>query len=338
MTITEIARKAGVSIGTVDRVIHNRGNVSANTKKIIEKILQESGYSPNPIAKRLKQNNPFLIGVLIPTLDSESGYWKMIYEGIVKAIKELEPFSMSIVCSEFDRLKNKSFTDSAKKLLAKNVDALLIAPVNQKESIELLKNIDIPYVFVDSPLPNTNSLMSVAQNPFKSGYCAARIMSLLCPDAKRLLTLQMHSNTYNLTQRAMGFESFYSDAKKDVIVDSIVLSEDASSNESEKALFDSIFCRKKDFDGIFVTNDSVYRIADYLLKTSFNKHISLIGYDLVEKNCLLLKEGIIDCLISQSPEIQGYDAVYSIYRKMILLQDPENIVAVPILTFFKESI
>ena len=55
MTIREIARRAGVSIGTVDRVIHKRVRVAPETRKRVEALIEELGYTPNPIARHLKR-------------------------------------------------------------------------------------------------------------------------------------------------------------------------------------------------------------------------------------------------------------------------------------------
>jgi len=51
--VKEIARRAKVSIGTVDRVLHNREGVSEKTKTKINKIIQELDYQPNILARRL---------------------------------------------------------------------------------------------------------------------------------------------------------------------------------------------------------------------------------------------------------------------------------------------
>ncbi len=56
MTVIEIAKRAGVSIGTVDRVLHNRGRVSEETRQRINAIISEEGYQPNPLARHLKRN------------------------------------------------------------------------------------------------------------------------------------------------------------------------------------------------------------------------------------------------------------------------------------------
>ena len=86
MTINEIAEYAHVSIGTVDRVIHNRKGVSEKTKKLIQSIIDEYGYQPNPIARQLKSNKPFVIGVLLPTLESGCGYYRALYEGMQQGV------------------------------------------------------------------------------------------------------------------------------------------------------------------------------------------------------------------------------------------------------------
>ena len=65
MTIAEIARKAGVSIGTVDRVLHNRGHVAEQTRQKIQSVIDESNYKPNHFAQQLKKGDSFKIGILI---------------------------------------------------------------------------------------------------------------------------------------------------------------------------------------------------------------------------------------------------------------------------------
>ena len=90
MTIAEIAKLAGVSIGTVDRVLHNRGRVAPKTVETIMAIIDEYGYQPNAFARNLKLSKTYTVGVILPQLHSEYGYWRLIYNGVLKATKELE--------------------------------------------------------------------------------------------------------------------------------------------------------------------------------------------------------------------------------------------------------
>lgn len=52
-TIKDVAFEAGVSIGTVDRVLHNRGKVSENKKKAVLKAIEKLNYKPSDIARAL---------------------------------------------------------------------------------------------------------------------------------------------------------------------------------------------------------------------------------------------------------------------------------------------
>ena len=75
MNINDIAKIAGVGIGTVSRVINNHPDVKDATRKKIEKIIKESNYVPNNSARNLKKSNTNTIGItgLIILVTSTSG-------------------------------------------------------------------------------------------------------------------------------------------------------------------------------------------------------------------------------------------------------------------------
>ena len=123
MTIIEIAERAGVSIGTVDRVLHNRGRVSPETKIKIQQIIDEEGYQPNPLARHLRRNENLKIGVLIPKPDSESGYWHLVWQGLKNAVSELSAFSLHLESFYFTRSNIRSLSSAFKKLQAANCAA-----------------------------------------------------------------------------------------------------------------------------------------------------------------------------------------------------------------------
>ena len=134
MTVTEIAEIAGVSTGTVDRVIHNRGRVSDETRKKINQIIDEHGYSPDPIARFLKKKSEFKIGVLIPAISEESGYWKSIYDGILDAcVNDYAAFGFKIELFGFKRPDSASLKSQFHKMVNSDCAAYIIAPIMQEE-------------------------------------------------------------------------------------------------------------------------------------------------------------------------------------------------------------
>ena len=84
MTIKEIAKLAQTSRGTVDRVINKRGNVSKDVRDRILKVLEETGYKPNQIARSLSLSSKKLnIGVVIGTKGNP--FFKLVLDGILNA-------------------------------------------------------------------------------------------------------------------------------------------------------------------------------------------------------------------------------------------------------------
>src|SRR5690606_4730854 len=85
--IKDIAQLAGVSVGTVDRVLHNRGQVSREACNKVMEILEKTGYKPNLIARTLGSNKTYSIAALIPD-PSQDEYWGLSGQGIQHAIEE----------------------------------------------------------------------------------------------------------------------------------------------------------------------------------------------------------------------------------------------------------
>ena len=72
--IVDIAKMAGVSVGTVDRVIHNRGRVSEENRKKVQTILEMVHYQPNLMARSLApKNNIILLPLYRPLLKESIG-------------------------------------------------------------------------------------------------------------------------------------------------------------------------------------------------------------------------------------------------------------------------
>ncbi|WP_320130725.1 LacI family DNA-binding transcriptional regulator [uncultured Sphaerochaeta sp.] len=334
MTISEIAKLAKVSIGTVDRVLHNRGRVAPETVEKIMSIVQDYGYQPNTYARNLKLSKTFHIGVLLPKLHSEYGYWNLIYDGILKAAKELSPLSVSIDLVEFDRAKPETFLESGKKLFLKNPDAILFPPVLPDVSkifIETHSTLD--FAFIDSPLPDTQPVASVVQNPFRGGYLAGRMMNLLSPQKGTYITIQTHKSAYNSSERSRGFLHYFQNKEGYKTIELIINLAEGGEDIIEKA-----YRQYPDLQGIFVVNDAVHRVAHIISLLGRKSQTILIGYDLIAQNRKAMSEGNVDCLLSQRPDFQGYTAIYQLYRKNMLGQNPEVVIDLPIDIILPENL
>lgn len=337
MTVTEIAKRAGVSIGTVDRVLHDRGRVSAATRDKIRAIIEEEGYQPNPLARHLKRNRGYRIGVLIPGLEAESRYWRLMYDSIEKAAAGFSVFSIETKLFAFNRPDRRSLDSAYREMLASNCDGYLIAPVMQDETLVLLADNPpkVPYCLIDSPLPGAKAVSTVAQDPFRGGFLAGRVMEFLSPGTGPFAVVRPFTEAFNLNERARGFTAWFSGNPRVEVIDLVC----PEYHEAEMlAILDRILDTRPEIKGFFAVSSVGHVVAERLFRRGMKDGRKIIGYDLVPENVECLRDGRIDCLISQRPEEQGRIAVTQLYRNMVLEEQPESEITMPLDIFFKENL
>lgn len=339
--IKEIARLANVSTGTVDRVLHNRGEVAETTRQHILKIVDELGYTPNLLAKSLASKKKHIIAILIPEKNNNP-YWEKPLVGIEAAAKEIDNYNFEIVVSTFDYSNENSFVEKAGKILYKSPDGLIFAPVFYEASLQLIKkceSLSIPYVFIDVLIEGCKNISYFGQDSVQSGYLAAKLMQFSMkqeqPNILILKPTTPSAPTFHLELRERGFCSYYSELKMTKI-ELFSKSIDISSPKNITETLDKILNNSKP-DGIFVTNSRVHLIAKYLKSHNINNNI-VIGYDLIEKNIEYIESGNITYLICQKPEEQGYKSILSIFNYLMHKKPVDKLNYSPIDIIMKENL
>ena len=94
--IKDIAKMAGVSVGTVDRVLHGRTGVSESSKKKVEEILKQLNYQPNMYASALASNKKYHFVCLLPQ-HSTNDYWTDVIKGLENAVKSFSDFHITFL-------------------------------------------------------------------------------------------------------------------------------------------------------------------------------------------------------------------------------------------------
>ena len=114
---------AGVSAGTVDRVLHNRGDVSVSSREKVQKVLDEIDYHPNMFAIGLAAKKRYHIVCIIPYY-IEHDYWHSVVGGIERARQELRPFNVGIDYLCYHHGDEKSYQEAclARKECRRSVD------------------------------------------------------------------------------------------------------------------------------------------------------------------------------------------------------------------------
>ena len=127
--IKDIADRAGVSTGTVDRVIHERGEVSSKTRDRVLGILKEMHYEPDILASSLASRRPFRAAVLVPFHTPENWFWKEPLTGIIDACNELNHFRIEVKEFLYDQFNKEEFLEKSGEALEFTPDAVIAASI-----------------------------------------------------------------------------------------------------------------------------------------------------------------------------------------------------------------
>lgn len=370
MTIKDIAKIAGVSIGTVDRVLHNRGRVAESTRRSVLKIVEESKYSTNYFASNLANSKKFYkISVIVPKEDQDSGYWSLVVSSIRSLYEEFKSYNISIDIHFFDRLSSESFKRVYDKQNSSDADALFIAPVISKAAQRCFR--DNPckkvYAFFDSNIPSLGQLFFIGQDSFRGGVLGGKMLHLLVGDSGAVGVTRMLPEGNHINDRVAGFFYYFKDFPDIKVYEFEV---DYSDDDRDiESVCENILEPAKNIKGLFVSNANTHNFAKIINREESNlescslkskdrsggflkkreiinsafgikpsNRISIVGYDLVLENKKCLKSGDIDFLISQNPSVQVIEGLRMLYRRLILKEScpKERVVSLDLVT--KENI
>lgn len=173
----DVAKRAGVSIATVSRVLNNNGKVNSETRSRILKAIKDLKYQPSRVAKRLRSKSvsSHLLGVLIP--DIKNPFYVEVLEGI-EEVAYNNNYALIMCNFGQDEKKEKMYLDI---LQSEAIDGLIAAPASE-DDVQLkkmvieglpivcvdrgLKDIDVDVVLVDNESGAYNAVEFLA----KSGY------------------------------------------------------------------------------------------------------------------------------------------------------------------------
>jgi LacI family transcriptional regulator len=332
--IKDIALIAGVSIGTVDRVLHERGEVAEKTREKVTKIAKDLDYSPNFIARALKTKKKLNLVSLLPEPTEESAFWNKHSQGIQRAMNDLDPFPLTMTEVNFDLLDEVDFQKKTTVVMDLNPDGVILAPIFKSESIafcNLLYKKHIPFVFIDGYIKETKFLSYTGEDIFQSGRVAGQLTDLVTPYDKDILIVNIARNLQNvqhLNFRTKGFLSYFPESGRNR-GKKINLSIADPVPENIKKEIDRAFNKNPDIGSIFISGSKSFKIADYFIAEGINS-VNLIGYDLLDKNVEYLKSGVIRFLIGQRPEEQTYKGVRKLFDFLSLDKIPEKMEYLPI--------
>lgn len=163
-TIKDVAREAGLTVGTVSRVLNNRGYISEATRNKVHQVMKELNYQPNEVARSLSKSKTNTIGVIVPHIVHP--YFAKLISNLEKAASD-RGFKILLCNSREERERELEYLEMLK---SNRVAGLVLCSATVKT--ESLESLDIPVITIERNVGTGTA--SVECDNYQGGVLAAR--------------------------------------------------------------------------------------------------------------------------------------------------------------------
>lgn len=338
VTIRQVAEEAGVSIGTVDRILHHRGRVSKETADKIMAIIEKLGYKPNIHASLLSIKKVVRIAVLIPYFQSGE-FWSLIYDGIRRAEEDMASYNPEISILYYNQFDGESFRMACTQCLAMKPDGVILSPLHRDLASRFVARMGedkVPVVFLDTCVEDCDYF---AYYGVDLGDSARVLADLIFSQNRKIgaivkFNIRSENGFYSeaFLRRDKGFEKFIRDNKIACkVYDCKISPTDFLKNVS---VFDTFFKEHPEVHHAITMTSRAHLLSDWMEIRGY-KDLSIYGYDVTQANQRALKKGTVRFIIAQHTDQQAYIATKALIDYITLGTAPDkrdNLFPIDILT------
>ncbi len=272
ITVTDVAKRAGVSTSTVSHVLNRTRPVSDELRQRVLAAIEDLGYEPNAVARSLRMRRSNTLGLVIS--DLENPFFTAVVRGVEDVAQE-SGYTL-ILCNSNEEVARER--DYIRVLLARRVDGLILSPVGEKH--ELLARIVLerfPLVFFDRYVPGLD-VSSVGIDNEQGAYEAVRHLVLL--GHRRIAMVSGRVGPSTGRDRIAGYRRALREAGIDL--DDRLIAEGYSTSEGASRAVTTLLELTPRPTGLFAGNNlmtigALAAIEDAGL--SVPEDIALVGFD-----------------------------------------------------------
>lgn len=317
---------AGVHRATVDKVLHNRVGVSDEVRQRVQKIINEVGYTPNPVGRVLqKQGQVYRIAAVLVDVDA----LPFLKAGIEHGVQEQVGFDIHV---EYHITK---FQDAEgqeailKRAVKDEVDGVIISPINSdriRAAIDRAVEARIPVVTTNSDIDGTKRLCFVGLDGARASRVAGRLMGQLLGGSGQVAIISSaiaaENNNYFVTIREQGFMNFIREEYPGIEIVARAESFEDPRITFEKTL--DILREYPDLKGIYITCGGAAEVGRALCQSGRGQSVAVLSFEDYPQILELLRDGVINCTLASELRRQGELPVQIIMDSLVFGKKPEQ--------------
>lgn len=323
VTIQQIAERAGVSRGTVDRALNDRGRINPQVRQRICRIAEEMGY----VTKSKKQaalHKHQKIGIIV--FLSQRVFASEIIRGAQQAREELLQWGIQILIKESDSMNEQEQIQAIDALLEENITGLAITPIDcalVRAKLNLVTEAyGIPVVTINSDIIGTKRCCFVGMDNRLSGRLAAGLMGMLTRGSGNILIITGHLTNYANNNRVDGFMEEMKLRYPELKIAGVHCTFD--DEEEVEAVVKSALLEASGISGILTVSAGQAGVACAFQSLGLEKRPYVIFFDQTPCTEEALLADTADFVIEQGCFSQGYEAAYILARILVQSHQPSD--------------
>lgn len=322
-TMKIIADTLGISIGTVDRALKNRGRINEDTRRKVLEMADQIGYRPT-VFYTGGAHQALHVVAIYPAKDE--AFFSEISHGMSTALKEVS--AQHVTLERMHTMRHSAIHQ--KELLGKleadmeRWDALIIAaahPTGLNEKLNAFVEAGKIVVTINSDAVGSKRLFFVGQDQALAGRTAANLMGELLGGQGKVALFTGFRDVWGHEERLRGFMQVAREAYPGIeLLGPQEYQDDLFMMQQSLA---AVIDAHPDLRGVYgTTSVALTGAAQVLCDKGMSRQIRLIGFDTDDEIAAYLKEGVIDASILQDPFMQGYNSLKLLVRHAMLGWEP----------------
>lgn len=322
--IETIAKLAGVSRGTVDRVIHNRGRVKPETLEQVHAAMEQLNYQPSTLGRAFymsRQNNQ--IGVLVSL--REPDFQRQVESGVEDGKAYARQHGVGVLTEYASPDDEGAYLAALDRLLKEKLRGVALRGIQSEALSARLRALRKEGVLVaaynEDIQPDLRDCY-VGENARQGGACGAFLLHQCCPPGGRTLIVGVDPHHYSNIERIQGFTECHRRLSGGEAPVQVVYGQ-GNHAAACRAVRESLEAFP-DVTGVFVSGAGLSGAAQAVDDLGLSGKVKMVGYDATEPNIVYLKKGTVQFLIDQAPHSQGYKSVQLLTDAIFRDRRPET--------------
>ncbi|NCB93306.1 MAG: LacI family DNA-binding transcriptional regulator [Clostridia bacterium] len=325
VTLQQIAEAAGVSRGTVDRALKDRGRIRPELAAQIKQIAQDMGYQPSLAGRALAMAKRNLkIGVILQS--AQTPFMKLVYKGMEASKQEVESLGGNVEIFPVDGVDAGKVIEIMEKLKEENYSGIALSPSEdtmlKKVINQFTEEYEIPIVTFNSDIEETKRLCFVGQDTKQSGRTAAGLMGEITGEEGEVAVISGHSSNPALNNRIRGFKTELEKRFPQMKIVGIQYSYDDEWVAAK--IVEELLEQHPQLKGIYITGSAVKAVCEALVHLGKDQDIKVIANDFLDENKGWVEQGAVNFLIGQDAHMQGYEPVMLLFHLLFDGEKPDS--------------